>query len=224
MNPPKAILFDLDNTLIDRQAAFVRVAEAFWNEHDIVSAAGTREETEKLLVEWDEDGYSPRQQMLENWMYRWPGVYENVESLSIWYRSCMDSSFILDPRIAAFLKALNAAGIPWGIITNGFASQRAKMKSVGLEEITPFVVISDEFGHWKPEPPIFEEALRRLGNPSPKETLFVGDHPNSDIGGAQGMDMMTAWMRRQRSFPVGRRKPDYEINHVDELRPILGEL
>ena len=87
-----------------------------------------------------------------------------------------------------------------------------------------FVVVSDELGHLKPDPKIFKEALRKLGDPSPDSTLLVGDNPDADIGGAQGMGMMTAWVRRERSFPEGKQRPDYEIDRVDELRPVLGEL
>ena len=75
-------------------------------------------------------------------MRRWPGVYESADSLSRWYRSSMDSSVTLDPKIAAFLITLSSAGIPWGIVTNGgSASQRAKMESAGLEQITPCILI-----------------------------------------------------------------------------------
>ena len=218
---PKAILFDLDNTLIDREATFVRAAEAFWNEHDIVSAAGTQEETVKLLVEWDADGYSPRQQMLENWMRMWPGVYESVSLLSIWYRSRMDSSVIPDHRVTSFLKALNNAGIPWGIVTNGSTNQHGKVKSAGFEPITPFMIISEEFGHQKPDPPIYEEALLRLGRMPAQRTLFVGDNPETDIKGAQKIGMLTAWLRRGRVYPTDVSLPDYQIDHVAELRPMF---
>ena len=222
---PKAILFDLDNTLIDRDSAYRRVAEGLYETLIAPHATYVRDEACSLLVSWDNDGFADRTWLAETMLETWPAIPASITNIAKLERQLMWTSVQLEVRVTSFLLMLNEVGMAWGIVTNGdSASQRAKIKSTGLEEIAPFVVISEEFGHSKPEPAIFEEALRRLGNPLPEETLFVGDRPDSDIGGAQGVGLKTAWVRRDRSFPRGRRKPDYEIDHVDELRTLLDGL
>ena len=125
-------------------------------------------------------------------------------------------------RLALSLLAdLNRAGIPWGIVTNGGPFQHTKLSVVGLAEITPFIIVSSDFGHEKPEAAIYEEASKRLGGLPAENTLFVGDNADTDIKGAQEVGMLTAWIRLGRRFPEYLPPPDYQIDHVDELRPVL---
>ena len=67
MNTPvAAILFDLDNTLFDREAAFRGVAEDFHAEFLAQSSTSlSRDEAVALMVGWDDDGYSNRRDMRE---------------------------------------------------------------------------------------------------------------------------------------------------------------
>jgi beta-phosphoglucomutase-like phosphatase (HAD superfamily) len=53
MNSIKAVLFDLDNTLLDRQTAFLQVAQTFYNSYAAVRGKHTQEEVVSLLVSWD---------------------------------------------------------------------------------------------------------------------------------------------------------------------------
>jgi putative hydrolase of the HAD superfamily len=76
-----------------------------------------------------------------------------------------------------------------------------KVKVAGVGNMAPFVIVSSDFGHSKPEPPIFYEALRRLWGIPAENTLFVGDNPDTDIKGAQAVGMQTAWVRLGRHFP-----------------------
>ncbi len=55
-----AVLFDLDDTLIDRRAAFLRWARSFYDAQPAVRAAVTWEEASRLLVEWDDRGAANR--------------------------------------------------------------------------------------------------------------------------------------------------------------------
>jgi HAD superfamily hydrolase (TIGR01549 family) len=84
------------------------------------------------------------------------------------------------------------------------------------------VVVSDEVGWRKPEPIIFELALRRLGTGA-ADALFVGDRADIDVAGAQGVGMAAAWINRDASpLPEGLQAPDFEIRDLAELERILG--
>ena len=68
------------------------------------------------------------------------------------------------------------------------------------------------------------EAVRLLDIPglATEEVLFVGDNPYTDILGAHGVGMKTAWVRMDRKYPADAPAPDYVIDHVEELKDLLG--
>ena len=184
----RAALFDLDDTLLDRQTAFVRVAQVFYSSYAAVREKNTQEEVVSLLVSWD-DINPPPQHPFERALVTWPDIEMSTNKIMEWYYEELRRAIKPDKRALALLADLNNAAIPWGVVTNGSAHQHLKVKVAGLENIAPFVIVSGEFGHRKPEPAIFYEALRRLGEIPAENTLFVGDNPDTDIKGAQGVGM-----------------------------------
>ena len=56
-------LFDLDNTLIDREDAFIRFATCFYEERLRNATTMSREEVVARMVHWDQDGYADRATM-----------------------------------------------------------------------------------------------------------------------------------------------------------------
>ncbi len=56
VNTVQGVLFDLDNTLIDREAAFIRLASHFYDERLGNATSMTRDEAVAKMVRWDQDG------------------------------------------------------------------------------------------------------------------------------------------------------------------------
>lgn len=81
-----------------------------------------------------------------------------------------------------------------GIITNGFAAtQREKLKRFPrFSDAADAIVISEEFGHMKPSPKLFEHA-RLQTNCSADEILYVGDSWHSDVEGGLAAGWHVAW-------------------------------
>ena len=220
--PPTAILFDLDNTLFNRVAAFLGVAGDFYAEFLASSASVGRDEAVALMVEWDDDGYSNRAEMRDAWLGQWPGLGLDLDAFNRWYRQAMDRRSGADASVNDFLAELNRAGMPWGIVTNGSGNQRTKCRTTGLSELTSTVIISEEQGYAKPDPRIYRDALTALGLTSPEGVLFVGDNPVTDINGARAFGMRTAWVTRGKQFPAELHPPDIAIERVTDLRGLLG--
>ena len=82
--------------------------------------------------------------------------------------------------------------------------------------------MSEEVGVAKPDPAIFQRALGAIGA-QPAETLFVGDNPVADIGGAQQLGMLTAWVHLGRDWELDAPRPDYVIGAVWELDHLLHD-
>ena len=212
------LLFDLDNTLIDREGAFVRFASFFYEEHLRGATAMTREEAVARMVRWDRDGYADREGMFVRWVEEWPEVALATEWLLSWYRLEMPRHVKPDAGVNGLLANLNERRVPWGIVTNGNTTpQHGTCRAAGLDQIAPFIVVSEEAGYAKPDPRIFRDAFNLTGLASPEQVVFVGDNPRTDIDGAKRFGMKTAWVRRGRRFPDDLQPPDHVIDHVAEL-------
>ena len=216
------LVFDLDNTLLDRYSAFLGVAESFYEEHLRPTTLVERDEAVAMMVRWDGDGYNDREEMRRRWLSEWPGVRVDMDSLSKWYRSEMEWQVKPDAEINEFLAHLNEQQVPWGIVTNGKASQHVKCRNAGLDELAGFIIVSEEAGYAKPDPRIFQDALEAIGLSSPEQVMFVGDNPGADIDGAKRFGMKAAWVRRGRQYPPDLLPPDHVIDHVTEVRDIIS--
>ena len=215
------LVFDLDNTLLDRQAALNRVAHDFYDEHLADAASVNREDAVALMVDWDGDGYTNREWMLSQWLAEWPRTGLTLESLAAWYRPATQHACEPDEKVNRYLAELNDRGVPWGIVTNGASSQHGKCRSAGLDQLAPFIIVSEEVGYAKPDPRIFWDALTAAGLTMPERVMFVGDNPQADIDGAKRIGMMAAWVSREKQYPVDLLPPDLTIDHVTELRDLV---
>ena len=176
--PITAILFDLDNTLFDREAAFRGLAEDFFDEHLLGVTSLPRADAVALMVAWDDDGYSNRQEMRERWLAEWPEAGLDLDAFNGWYRQVMARHSLPDAAVNDFLARLNGLGMPWGIVTNGNGrNQRDKCREAGLEALTHFIIVSEEQGYAKPDPRIYQDAMSALGLASPERGPVRGRQP-----------------------------------------------
>lgn len=90
-----------------------------------------------------------------------------------------------------------AERFPVGVLTNGFAEVQAqKMKRFPeIAERSRVVLVSEETGHLKPHPVVFETAAERAGV-DPSRILYVGDSLRSDVEGGAGAGWQVAWFAR----------------------------
>ena len=213
----RGLVFDLDNTLLDRVTAFIGVAESFYEEHLRDTTSVARDEAIAKMVRWDDDGYRDGKAMRARWLDAWPEAGLDTQSLTAWYRFEMERQVEPDEEINGLLAGLNERQVPWGIVTNGSPKQHVKCRAAGLDRLAPFIIVSEEAGYRKPDPRIFRDALKATGLTAPEEVLFVGDNPVADIDGAKRFGMKAAWIRRGRQYPVDLQPPDHTIDHVAEL-------
>jgi HAD superfamily hydrolase (TIGR01549 family) len=103
-----------------------------------------------------------------------------------------DAELHLADGVAECLQALDAAGVKLGIICDvGMTPShvlRAHLERHGVLELFGHLSFSDEVGHYKPSPVIFEHALGGLGV-NPARAVHVGDIRRTDIAGALAMGM-----------------------------------
>lgn len=96
----------------------------------------------------------------------------------------------------------------------------AGIKRLGINKFFNAVVVSDAIGWRKPNPKIFEVALKKLGVQA-KETVYVGDCPEEDIKGAKIVGMKTVFVPSQfysyENLAESRERPDFIVEDTCEL-------
>lgn len=89
----------------------------------------------------------------------------------------------LIPGASEMLKSLKRQGIGIGLISNWDHTCRKVLTDNGIDMLFDVTVISSEAGVWKPDPSIFQLALK-AADIRAEETLYVGDNYYDDVVGA----------------------------------------
>ena len=205
-------LFDLDNTLVDRVAAFERWALGFtqaWNLPD--GAVG-------YLVSADDDGMRPKEEMFADVRSTF-GLTASVDELVERYAIDYPAAFTFSDASRDALRRLRSTGWKVGVVTNGPRFQERKLEVTGLNDEVDAVCVSALVGSWKPDPGIFIEAARRCG--ADLEGWMVGDSGPADIRGGQAVGLRTIWFPRGRAWDLGHPEPDARADSVLEATEII---
>ena len=190
----KAVLFDLDGTLIDTAADFVRIIGKMSQEN------GWQAPSETEIREQVSAGASAMVRL----MLRHNGQLEVSEEELLEFRQqflddyeadiCVDSH-VFD-TLEDVLSALEEKGVPWGIVTNKprYLSELL-LENMQLDTRCAVLVCPDDVSRPKPDPEPMYAALEKLGIPrgAAASVIYVGDHIRDiEAGNAAGMPTILA--------------------------------
>ena len=231
---PKAILFDLDDTILNYDS----VADRSWKQVcDTVSpklpGLGTQElcAALKAKAQWfwsDPDRHlRGRRDLLAARIEIVSSVLQCLgvsdpkicEEISVSYEKIRTELIAPRPGAIETLRQLHRDGIKLGLVTNGAKEpQRAKIDRFGLAPFFDSIVIEGEFGIGKPDRSVFEHSMEKLGA-NPQQTWMAGDNLYFDVGGAQDAGIWGIWVDWRRSgLPKDSKvKPDRIVHLISEL-------
>lgn len=190
------LLIDLDNTLIDRDAAF-----ATWV-HEVADESGADDEAADRVIEVDDSGYGEREDVARA-LQRELGVTDDLDTLVDRIRHEHVKHVELNEGVRDRLARLAERGVDIAVLTNGNVKQQSmKLHRVGLDHLVEGAIISESAGLEKPDPEIFRKALADR-NADPDDTWMVGDNADADITGAQDAGLRTGWVTLGRPWPGG---------------------
>jgi HAD superfamily hydrolase (TIGR01549 family) len=210
-------LFDLDNTLIDRDAAFLLWTEEFAAEHRLGRKAVDH------LVKLDRNGLPHRELFFAKVREQFK---LSASAAVLWaaYRRRMPQLVECRPEVIAALTELRALGWRVGIVTNGTAdNQLGKIQRTGLADAVDGYVLSGMEGIRKPDVGLFEIAARRCGVDLAGGGWMVGDHPVADIGGGHTAGLRTVWIHRGR-WAGHEHSPDHVVTDVIHAMDVLRDI
>lgn len=218
------ILFDLDDTIHDRNKTLSTFAQLFGRTYLSAMDEESLRNLEDIFFQVDWRGYRPREEMFTEFRNRisWKRQPSLKELMDFWneeFPKCAEPMDGLYEVLDCFL----SMGINMGIVTNGESKfQNTKLDKLKLRKYMKTILISEEVKLRKPEIAIFNLALSSM-NSCRENTLFVGDNVFVDIKGARDAGLSTAWVSSGEIWKEAQFKPDYIINDIKELRKILFE-
>jgi HAD superfamily hydrolase (TIGR01549 family) len=192
-------LFDLDNTLLDRDVAFALWTEQFVERHRLSADASS------VIERADGDGLNARDTFFLQ-LKKMFGIETSVEDLLARYYVEYPACYSVDEGVIDAVRTLRADGWKVGVVTNGPPSQQAKLEATNMMDEFDALCISQIVGAHKPDILIFEEAARRCG--LPLDGWMVGDSASADIGGGKRAGLQTIWMSRGRAWDSSDPPPD----------------
>ena len=220
---PRAILFDLDDTLNDRQATLKIFVEHFLQEFAFKLEPIS---FDNLLLEYqrvDAGGYRPRDQVHELLAKSllWLEPMNPEILLEFWYELFPKLSIPM-PHARETLIALKTRGIKLGLVTNGKSKiQNRKVGTLGLRDFLDLILTSEDISIKKPDPRIFEIALKRLQLEA-SQVWMVGDHPVNDVLGARGAGLTGVWFKNANHIWPNNFERSLEIKALPELLELLA--
>lgn len=243
----KAVLFDLDDTLIDwsgfnsqwEKMEAIRLPPVYKYLATLGTPSGDYEYFREEYVRRVRDAWmSARSTLIAPHLGRI--LVETSVSLGL-DAEVVDEALCLDhyawgiaegtcvfEDVFESLTSLRDAGLRFGIVTNAFAPmflRDIELELHGLLDYFPECRLSAaDVGWLKPHPDIFETALSCLGLVA-DEVVFVGDNLTADIAGAQAAGMKAILRVKNPPVPMisGLVVPDAAINTLNELEPIFDE-
>jgi putative hydrolase of the HAD superfamily len=193
----RAVLFDLDGTLYDRDATMVELAhDQFAAFHDHLQPRVDEHRFATRFIELDDHGYASRSDVYSRLADEFGLDNRLTVDLERHFWEAYGRRCEISADTWNTLHSLRAAGKRLGIVTNGQTEwQSRKIEGLGLGSIFDVVLISEKEGIRKPDARIFDRARERCGVDHPSEAMFVGDHPEVDVAGAHAAGMVAVWKR-----------------------------
>jgi len=219
----KAIIFDIDNTLLDfmtmksnaiKSAVDGMIKNGLDIEHNIAF--------EKIFEIYNKKGYE-HQKVLNEFIKNTLGHvdYKILAAGIVEYKKAKDASLSLYPGVKETLITLGKFGLKLGILSDAPSREAwIRMYMLDIHKIFDEVVTFDDTGFYKPAKEPFVKIIKKLGVDY-SDSLMVGDWPERDIKGAKQFGMKTAYAKYGCTEYIDNSGADYELDTIHELIEII---
>ncbi|WP_031512462.1 HAD family hydrolase [Streptomyces sp. NRRL F-5123] len=200
------VLFDLDNTLVNRRGTLAGWSAQFTSRHGL----GDQEQAGLLGMVAERTYPSTFDAIRTRY-----GLLMPAEEL--WRSYCADIAAMVSCPGAVLdgLDELRAAGWRVGVATNGAVDiQWDKLRATGIVDHVDGAFVSEEADARKPEVRHFALAAARCGAALGDGGWMVGDNPVNDIGGGHLAGLRTVWVDNGRSWVQQAPDPDHTVPHA----------
>lgn len=221
------ILFDVDGTLLDFEAAERTSIQFVLNYQGVPP-------TKELEIRYSninssywkrfEKGEITREQVLSGRFedfFETLGIQVDGTILEKVFRSQLDTSAVLlegAMEICQYLKG----NYDMYVVTNGVSeTQYRRLAASHLDRYFDDIFVSEDAKSQKPQKEYFDYCFSRITDADPERMLIIGDSLSSDIKGGNTAKIDTCWMNPGKLDRMEGVHVDYEIRQLKELKEFL---
>jgi len=220
----KAVLFDLDNTLIDfmkmKRLASNAAASAMV---DAGLDAEKKELAEELFAFYRKNGIES-DDVFERFLLEKYGKAD-LRVLAAGINAYLKEKYMHMkpyPGVKEVLSELKGRGLKLGVVSDGLRLKAwMRLNEAGIDRFFGVVIAFEDTNKKKPSPEPFRKALGEL-KVKPEECLFVGDWPEKDIKGAKDLGMKTCFARYGCLRKEVSCDAEYCIDDIGDILSIVG--
>ncbi|MDP6592769.1 MAG: HAD-IA family hydrolase [Candidatus Marinimicrobia bacterium] len=222
----KAVIFDLDNTLLD----FIKMKQnAIRASVDSMVEAGLDIDAEKayndIMHLYETQGWE-NQEVFNDFLKQEHGSvdFKFLAAGIVAYRRAREASLMLYPNVQRTLITLAKMGIKLAVVSDAPTREAwLRIYYLNLHHLFDLVLTFDDVGERKPSPKGFQLVLDRL-KLDPAEVLMVGDWPERDVVGASKLGIRTVFAQYGDTFGTKDSGADWDVENVYEIVNIVESL
>ena len=227
MKKIKAILYDVDGTLLDFETQEEVALSYCFEKYNLGELSEEKLELYKRinLGYWEmfEKNLITKEKLVvkrfEDYLEAL-GVKLNAEEVNDTYFSKLGDTIVFKDNSYELVKSLKWK-IKQYVVTNGaIRVQKTKLAKSGFDKLMDDVFISDEVGYQKPRKEFFDAIKNRLGDIANDEILIVGDSLTSDMKLADNCNLISCFYNPKKKDYKVDFKIDYEISDLNEVKKI----
>lgn len=223
----KFLLFDLDDTLFDFDAAEDTALSTMFHKIGVTLTPELKAhytEFNQHLWEMYERSELTRAELLR---IRFKRFFEKMalddrgEDVDKLYRESLAQQHQLLPQSKTLLATLSKRYRIFAV-TNGIAKTQVKrLAEAKIDHYFDDIFISELVGHQKPQKAFFDYTFAHIANFDQKQALLIGDSLSADILGGQNAQVDTVWFNPQHQINHTTIRPTYQINTLMALDQLL---
>ena len=219
----QAVIFDLDNTLMDFMKMKSMSIDAAI--HGMIEAGMDIDfslSKKNIYKIYDSKGYE-YQEVFDDFIIEECGqlIHKYQAAAIVSYKKIKDATMVLYPNVNSTLIRLSKMGLKLGVVTDAPNREAwIRLYSLKMHHLFDSVVALDDTGSRKPSPEPFKK-ISNLLNISSNKILMVGDWPERDVIGAKKLNMKTAFAKYGDMFGTLESGADYDLNDISEIIDIV---
>ncbi len=237
MKNPKAIIFDLDDTLIlsdeSVEQTWKKACADYSERHSCVGIDVICNKIREIFI-WfwsDPDRHKEGRNDMQNtrckivrMAFEELGIkdQDGADKIADNYAIIRTKMLVLFPNVYETLTEIRQKGIKLGMLTNGESQiQRNKINRFNLNQYFDYIQVEGEVGFGKPEKIAYTTILEVLGF-SPNEVWIVGDNIEWEVRAPQELGIFSIWHNYyDKMIEDGATNPDITISNISDITSFL---
>ena len=223
----KAVLLDVDNTLLDFNKSASETIKSAFNELGIKYSAdimGVFLRVNDELWRRIETKEITRQELHRirwNIIFNELGISADGHEMERLFLSRLENYAIPVDGAIDIVKYLSAKYKLYTASNAPYAQQVKRLTQSGIIPYIEKILNFEEQGINKPQKRFFEECLKAVSPAKKEETAIIGDSLSADIAGGKSVGITTVWFNRGGASAPDNGLCDYTVKRLAEIKAIL---